>query len=138
MNASKRIIPWKLITASFAALLLISAFATASASADSNGQAIGQDELRKALTICSNAGVGNGGEFENSLGVSVNSDCFEKRFLSRYSSDQVAAILDQSGCSVVGPVFGLYFFSCEIDPGNSADHNQAQNNADKPQSEAAQ
>jgi hypothetical protein len=85
------------------------------------GQKIGQDDLRLALTQCSNAGQGNGGEFEVALGTrSVLSDCLDKRLGARYSADEIAAILAQSNCVRV-----LLVTVCEVDPGNSAAHNNA-------------
>jgi hypothetical protein len=93
-----------------------------------NGQAIGQDALRLALTQCSNAGIGNGGEWEAAVNVgpfafSVVSDCFEKSFLSHYSAEEAAAILAQSTCVVIGNLGRLAIIGCEVDPGNSAAHN---------------
>lgn len=86
---------------------------------DNNGQKIGQDEFRLALTKCSNAGIGNGGEFETGLlKYSLSSDCLEKCFLKKYSRAEMEAILAQSSCINLGPLW-----VCEIDPGNSAAHN---------------
>jgi hypothetical protein len=114
-----------------ATALLLAAILPAAALADeSKGQKIGQNEFRLALTICSNAGIGNGGEYEGALvSRSVKSDCFDKKFLSRYSGDQIAAILAHSSCdyskvTILGRDY--YTFLCEIDPGNSASHNNAQ------------
>jgi len=107
-----------------AALLALGAVTAAFAAGD-NGQAIGQDPLRLALTQCSNAGGGNGGEFEAALlGRVATSECLEKRLGSRYSAAEIAAILAQSNCTPI-VIAGRYSFLCEIDPGNSADHNQA-------------
>lgn len=98
--------------------------------ADNNGQKIGQDPLRLALTKCSNAGLGNGGEFEAAilvfdeqteswLALSVYSECLEKEFLSEYTEEEVWAILAQTDqCDTYG-----LLVVCEIDPGNSASHN---------------
>jgi len=87
-----------------------------------NGQKIGQDPLRLALTQCSNAGIGDGGEYETGLIIwSLDSDCFEKKFFGKYSGDEIKALLAQSTCH------GFLIWTCEVDPGNSAAHN-ANNN----------
>jgi hypothetical protein len=105
------------------ALVVVLLPAAAMANGNS-GQAIGQDPLRLALTQCSNAGPGDGAELEAGfLGKSVDSDCLDKRFFSRYSGDEIAAIYAQSTCFLLFPLFGV----CEVDPGNSAAHN-ANNN----------
>ncbi len=86
---------------------------------ENKGQKIGQDEIRLALTQCSNAGIGNGGEFEAGImRYSLKSDCLEKRLLSKYTYAQLEAILIQSSCVNLGPIW-----VCEVDPGNSAAHN---------------
>jgi hypothetical protein len=106
------------------AVLAIGAFAipaTAGAGGGDKGQKIGQDDVRLALTQCSNAGQGNGGEFESAVGSrSILSDCLDKRLGSRYTADEIAAILAQANCVRLGPLT-----VCEIDPGNSAAHNNA-------------
>ena len=104
--------------------LLVVLLPAAAMANGNSGQAIGQDPLRLALTQCSNAGPGDGGEFEAGfLGFAVGSDCLDKRFFSRYSGDEIDAILAQSSCFLLFPLFGV----CEVDPGNSAAHN-ANNN----------
>lgn len=102
-------------------LALMVVLLPAAALANGNeGQAIGQDPLRLALTKCSNAGPGNGGEFEAGiLGKSVDSDCMDKHFFSRYTHAEIRAIYAQSTCYLLFPLFGV----CEVDPGNSAAHN---------------
>jgi hypothetical protein len=112
----------KLIVGSaIAVALFVAAGAFAQGTASADGQAIGQDEVRLALTRCSNAGGGNGGEFEAAVGPrSILSDCLNKRLGSRYTADEVAAILAQANCVIVGPLA-----VCEVDPGNSAAHNNA-------------
>jgi hypothetical protein len=112
----------KILVSTVAAAVLLIGFGAASTTfADNNGQAIGKDEIRLALTRCSNAGGGNGGEFEVAVaGRSVLSDCLYKQLGDRYSREEIDAILAQSSCIVV-----RRSFLCEVDPGNSADHNQA-------------
>jgi hypothetical protein len=111
----------KAIVAVAASLALTAALPVA-ATAGNDGQKIGQDELRLALTQCSNAGGGNGVEIEAAVfGRSVSSECLYKRLGSRYSRAEVQAILAQANC--IGPVLGS--FVCEVDPGNSAAHNRA-------------
>jgi hypothetical protein len=107
-----------------AGLLAVGAWGATSASAG-NGQAIGQDPIRLALTRCSNAGGGNGGEFEAGIIAggevySVLSECLHKRLGRTYSDAAIEAILAQANCYLFGPLA-----VCEIDPGNSAAHNNA-------------
>ena len=84
-----------------------------------NGQAIGQDPYRLALTKCSNAGIGNGGEYQAGIFwfITIEDDCLEKHF-PLYNWDELNAIMAQSGCEHLG-----FYWVCEIDPGNSAAHN---------------
>ena len=42
--------------------LLLGAFGGVASADPGNGQAVGQDTLQQAITRCSNAGAGNGGE----------------------------------------------------------------------------
>ena len=117
----KRVFAFVFVTA----ILVGAALPATAALAGDNGQKIGQDDLRLALTQCSNAGKGNGGEWEVGLitrrGVkAVYSECLEKRLLGRYTREEIAAILAQANCYAVGPIV-----ACEVDPGNSAAHNQA-------------
>ena len=86
-----------------------------------NGQAIGQNDARLALTKCSNAGLGNGGEYEVGLFafIVLKSDCLEKHgFFATYSREELEAIGEQGTCDWV---FIVKY--CEIDPGNSTAHN---------------
>lgn len=105
------------------ALALLTSIGATTALAN-NGQAIGKDPLRLALTQCSNAGLGNGPELESGLfNRSVLSDCLYKKLGSKYTKDEVAAIFAQSTCVVVDIRGNVIFFLCEVDPGNSAAHN---------------
>ncbi len=104
-----------------AASLAVTAALPVAATAGNDGQKIGQDEIRLALTQCSNAGGGNGLEIESALlGRSLISDCLYKRLGSRYSRAEIEAIAAQSNC-----IGSRLAFVCEVDPGNSAAHNRA-------------
>ena len=81
--------------------------------------------MRVWLTKCSNAGLGNGGEYEVGLlgFIVLKSDCLEKHgFFVKYSLDELNASGEQGTCD-----WFLFVKYCEIDPGNSAAHN-ANNN----------
>jgi hypothetical protein len=97
---------------------LLLALPAAASAKGGNGQAIGQDAVRLALTKCSNAGVGQDGQYENgvqgSLYVRV-SDCLHKELGSTYSFAEIEAIVAQSACEL-----HIIVFECEISPGNSA------------------
>jgi len=119
----------KLTTAAVGAAMLAGTLGGVAGAMDGGkGQAIGQDPLRLALTRCSNAGSGNGGDTET-WGVvterSYLSDCLDKAFLSHYTEEEVDAILAQANCDYWGP-----WVICEVDPGNSAAHNNAEHDDD--------
>jgi len=119
----------KLTTAAVGAAMLAGTLGGVAAAADGGkGQAIGQDPLRLALTRCSNAGGGNGGDTETWKAAnerSYLSDCLDKAFRSRYTAEEAAAILAQANCDSWGP-----WVICEVDPGNSAAHNNAEHDDD--------
>jgi hypothetical protein len=119
----------KIAAAAVGALVLAGSLGgVAAAAGGGKGQAIGQDPLRLALTRCSNAGGGNGGDTETwkaATEKSYLSDCLDKAFKSRYTAEEAAAILAQANCDHWGP-----WIICEVDPGNSAAHNSAPNDDD--------
>jgi len=69
---------------------------------ENNSQAIGQDPIRLALTQCSNAGIGNGGEWI--LGLKRNGyvlmyvECLERFYGGPLTQDQIASIKAQTTC----------------------------------------
>ena len=115
----------RLFTLLTAIALMVVLLPAAALANGNNGQAIGQDPARLALTKCSNAGADP--ELESGAGLftirSLLSECLETHFLGRYTYDELKAIEAQSTC--IG--FFPFFWVCEIDPGNSAAHN-ANNN----------
>jgi hypothetical protein len=115
----------RILTLVAAAALLVVLLPVAAMAGNGNGQAIGQNDARLALTKCSNAGLGNGGEHEVGLlgFIVLKSDCLEKHgFFATYSHAELEAIGEQGTCDWV-----FFVKYCEIDPGNSAAHN-ANNN----------
>ncbi len=127
-------------------LMLAALPAAAALGDDDNGQAIGQNPVRLALTQCSNAGAGNdseyqlvglGGTFFHPKAV-LAGECLKKKFdLTQkedvlkflYAADAIAHQTTEDACEFA--IFEWYKSkwyigaSCEIDPGNSASHNQA-------------
>ncbi|MEZ5078446.1 MAG: hypothetical protein R2725_13505 [Solirubrobacterales bacterium] len=97
---------------------------------DGNGQAIGQDPVRLALTICSDAGRGNGGEYvvivKSRHKVKVFSECLD-RHLTRKGYKILDSIWAQASdvcwIKIRTPKGKILVIKIEIDPGNSAGHN---------------
>lgn len=112
-----------------AGLLLVLVSGTAVWAGDNNGQSIGQDPVRLAITRCSDAGDDNGGEYQNGVTVpdwgkvAIHSDCLAKVWPQRYSLLEWQGMLAQAGCEYQQN--GYVYWTCEVDPGNSAAHNQS-------------
>jgi len=130
------------------AMFVIGGFAT-TASAGTNGQGIGQDPIRLALTRCASARGNNVEAFRSSTlpdnRLVFRDDCLGHAPGTFFSESETAAIREMSGgqfCRIglitdcpggVPPTQGCYFvgapglgdFICDVDPGNSGAHNNA-------------
>lgn len=95
-----------------------------------NGQAIGQNPVRLALTICADAGRGNGGEYvvivKKRHRIKVFSKCLTRQ-LTRHGYKVLRAVWAQADhawrFTVCTPKGKITVIKVEIDPGNSAGHN---------------
>ena len=130
----------RFLSALMAVMLLAALSSTAVLAEDNNGQKIGKDPVRLALTQCSNAGNGNGGEYEATgftlfgrLGVIIPGDCLARKLvLPLADAFAVAnAVVHQHSdlnCAVAltDHETGFFYLGCEIDPGNSAANNNAE------------
>src|SRR3954451_6170603 len=131
------------------AMFVVGAFAT-TASAGSNGQGIGQDPIRLALTRCASA-HGNNVEAWDPISFSftgrvLRDDCLGHAPGTLFSGAEIAAIRDMAGpqfcsfsfgsscpggvpptqgCWFIGGLSGQGIVTWDIDPGSSGAHNTA-------------
>ena len=131
------------------AVVVVAGFASTAVAAP-NGQKIGQDPIRLALTRCSQAGGGNTLEVFGTVPFQpsdvIRDDCLGHARGTFFSQAETLAIRDMAGgqfcmigpintcpgghpptqgCWFIGGFSGVGVVTCEIDPGNSGAHNSA-------------